>query len=196
MYVDKNVHRNLGSLPLDVIIKCLERLGNLGLLYVQLSEDNGVYVSEKLKDSIETSIPRLVSLVARNTFLSIMARREFNLEDLEDLEGQFEVCKKHYTSDDLRRLQNYLSNLQEYRNSVRKLAYAAQYHSQSIEHKLETESSLNVKLVEFCEFLRQRVRKLSAANPKQTLDNGRQVEAFSLPLTVAATMSKPKLEFY
>ncbi|KAG5356444.1 hypothetical protein CJU89_6200 [Yarrowia sp. B02] len=194
MYVDKDLHRNMGSLPLNVIVECLERLGSLGHIYVRFSENNGVEVSHKLKDSISSSTPKLISLVARNTFLSIMARDGFDADDLADLTSQFEASTKYYTPDDLRRLNNYLQNLHEYKEFPRELAFAAQTHSQAIEGKLEGESSLNVKLMEYCDFLRQRVKKLSAANPKQTLENGRQVEAFCLPLTLAIAMSEPKLE--
>lgn len=194
MYVEKDLHRNMGSLPLGVLVGCLERLGSLGQLYVQLSESNGVVVSGKLKASISSSTPKLISLVARTTFLSIMGRSGFDSDDLADLTSQFEASKEYYTPDDLRRLNNYLLNLQEYRDNPRKLEHAAKAHSQSIEGKLEGESSLNQKLVEYCDFLRQRVRKLSAANPRQTLKNGRHVDAFCLPLTVAATMSEPKVE--
>lgn len=196
LFVEKDLHRNMGSLPLGVLIDCLERLGSLGQLYVRLSESNGVVVSEKLKQSIALSMPKLISLVARTTFLSIMGRDGFDRDDLVDLTSQFETCTagQYYSQDDLRRLNNYLMNLQEYRDSPQKLEYAAKSHSQSIGGKLEGESSLNQKLVEYCDFLRQRVRKLSAANPRQTLKNGRHVDAFCLPLTLAATMSEPKVE--
>ncbi|CAG83904.1 hypothetical protein B0I72DRAFT_4956 [Yarrowia lipolytica] len=194
MYVDKDLHRNMGSLPLKVIVECLGRLGALGQHYVRLSEDNGVVVSHKLKDSIARNTPRLISLVVRNAFLSIMRREGFDSGDLADLKSQFEACKTFYTQDDLRRLNNYLLNLQEYSDRPQKLQHVAKLHSQSIEGKLEGESSLNHKLMEYCDFLRQRVSKLSAANPKQMLENGRQIDAFCLPLTIAATMSEPKLE--
>lgn len=194
MYVDKDVHRNIGSLPLNVIVDCLEQLGRLGDMYVSVSEENGVQVSQKLKDSLSKSTPRLISLVARNTFLSIMARENFNLEDLSDLIAQFDACKERYTEDDLRRLRNYLSNLKEHSGQAEKLERAAKTHTESIEGKLEGESSLNVKLMEYCDFLRHRVQKLSAANPIQKLDNGHNVEAFCTPLAVAVAMNQSKLE--
>lgn len=197
LFVAKDVHRNMGSLPLSVLIGCLRRLGSLGELYVQLSESNeGVVVSEKLKASISSSTPRLVSLVARNAFLSIMSRDGFDLDDLDDLEEVFEMCKneQYFAKDDLRRLGRYLQNLKEYSNCSETLKLTASSHSLSINDKLQGESSLNQKLLEYCDFLRQRVQKLSFANPKQILKNGRSVDAFCRPLMIARVMSEPKVE--
>ena len=106
------------------------------------------------------------------------------------------MCKneQYFAKYDLRRLGRYLQNLKEYSNCSETLKLTASSHSLSINDKLQGESSLNQKLLEYCDFLRQRVQKLSFANPKQILKNGRSVDAFCRPLMIARVMSEPKVE--